>query len=265
MSLTNSLTESIDKVIDTFVERVSKQYNLDKEELQCLWRGKTPNTNTNNVSVQKDITNSNNMEVNQDNLLKYNKQELIALCKSQGKKCSGTKVILINRLLGKENEEQKESPVSKKSSSKKQPEKTPVVKSLSANIPNILIRRNQFNNYEHPETGLVFNSKEKIVIGKQNDNGAIDDLTEEDIDQCNAFKFKYKIPINLDHKSTLENVKVDELSEEEEEEEDTELVAEDSEEIELEDDEEELDEEELIGDENDEEEYEEEEEEEYDL
>ena len=101
MSLTNSLTESIDKVIDTFIERVSKQYNLDKEELQCLWRGKTPNTN--NVSVQKDITNSNNMEVNQDNLLKYNKQELIALCKSQGKKCSGTKVILINRLLGKEN------------------------------------------------------------------------------------------------------------------------------------------------------------------
>ena len=262
MSLTNSLTESIDKVIDTFVERVSKQYNLDKEELQCLWKGKTPNTNNNTVSVQKDITNSNNMEVNQDNLLKYNKQELIALCKSQGKKCSGTKVILINRLLGKENEEQKDSPVSKKSSSKKQPEKTPVVKSLSANIPNILIRRNQFNNYEHPETGLVFNSKEKIVIGKQNDNGTVDDLTEEDIDQCNAFKFKYKIPINLDHKSTLENVKVDELSEEEEEEEDTELVAEDSEEIELEDDEEELDEEELIGD-GDEEEYEEEEE--YDL
>ena len=261
MSLTNSLTESIDKVIDTFVERVSKQYNLDKEELQCLWRGKTPNTNTNNVSVQKDITNSNNMEVNQDNLLKYNKQELIALCKNKGKKCSGTKVMLINRLLGKEDEEEKKSPISKKSTSKKQHEKTPVVKKLSANIPNILIRRNQFNNYEHPESGLVFNSKEKIVIGKQNDNGSIDDLTEEDIDKCNAFKFKYKIPINLDHKSTLENVKVDELSEEEEDEEDTELIAEDSEEIELED-EEELDEEELIGDEEIDEE---EEEEEYDL
>tara|TARA_Y100000389_G_scaffold196544_1_gene229637 strand:+ start:69 stop:839 length:771 start_codon:yes stop_codon:yes gene_type:complete len=256
MSLSNSLTESIDKVIETFVERVSKQYNLDKEELQSLWGGKTQNT-----SIKKDITNSNKMEVNQDNLLKYNKQELIALCKNKGKKCSGTKVMLINRLLGKEDEEEKKSPISKKSTSKKQHEKTPVVKKLSANIPNILIRRNQFNNYEHPESGLVFNSKEKIVIGKQNDNGSIDDLTEEDIDKCNAFKFKYKIPINLDHKSTLENVKVDELSEEEEDEEDTELIAEDSEEIELED-EEELDEEELIGDEEIDEE---EEEEEYDL
>ena len=262
MSLSISLTESIDKVIETFVERVSKQYNLNKEELHSLWSGKTSNTSI----TQKDqnSTNSSKMDVNQDNLLKYNKQELIALCKSQGKKCSGTKVMLINRLLGKEDEEEKKSPISKKSTSKKQPEKTPVVKKLSANIPNILIRRNQFNNYEHPESGLVFNSKEKIVIGKQNDNGSIDDLTEEDIDKCNAFKFKYKIPINLDHKSTLENVKVDELSEEEEEE-DTELIAEDSEEIELED-EEELNEEELIGDEEeDEEEEEEEEEEEYDL
>ena len=71
MSLTISLIESIDKVIDTFVERVSKQYNLDKEELQYIWRGKTQNTNT--ISIQKDITNSNNMEVNHDNILKYNK------------------------------------------------------------------------------------------------------------------------------------------------------------------------------------------------
>ena len=259
MSLSISLTESVDKVIETFIERVSKEYNLDKDELQSLWGGKTQNT-----SIKKDITNSNKMEVNHDNLLNYNKQELIALCKSKGKKCSGTKVILINRLLWKEDEDEKKSPISKKSTSKKQPEKTPVAKKLSANIPNILIRRNQFNNYEHPESGLVFNDKEKIVIGKQNDNGSIDDLTEEDIDKCNAFKFKYNIPVNLDHKSTLENVKVDELSEEEEEEnseEETELIPEDSEEIEieLEEEDEELYEEELIGDD------EELEEEEYDL
>lgn len=251
MSLSISLTESIDKVIEAFVERVSKQYNLDKAELQSLWGGKTPNTNNN---IQTETANLNKMDVNHDNLLKYNKQELIALCKSQGKKCSGAKVILINRLLGKEEGEEKKSPVSKKSTNKKQPEKTPVVKTLSATIPNILIRKNQFNNYEHPETGLIFNSKEKIVIGKQNDNGSVDVLTEEDIDKCNAFKFKYEIPINLDHKSTLENVKVAELSEDED---GTELVSEDSEEIELEEEElieEELTEEELI-EEDDEEEY----------
>jgi len=244
MSLSISLTESIDKAIETFVERVSTQYNLDKSELQSLWGGKVTN---NTVQTTTNVIQSN-MEVNNDNLLKFTKAELVALCKNKGKKCSGTKVILISRLLGKEDNDDQKSPIHKKqtSSTKKQPEKTPVVKKLIANIPNILIRRNQFDNYEHPETGLIFNNKEKIVIGKQNDNGNVDDLTEEDIDHCNAFKFKYKIPINLDHKSTLENVKVHELEEEEE--------------IELEEEEIELEEEELIGDEDFEEEEEEEEE-----
>ena len=190
------------------------------------------------------------------------------MCKARGHKCSGTKSVLLGRLLNKE-----EAPAKKKTSSKekKHPEKTPVAKKLSANIPNILIRRNQFNNYEHPETGLVFDNKDRVVIGKQNDDGTIDDLTEEDIDQCNAFKFKYKIPVNLDHKSTLANVKVDELSDEDEEsdeEDNEELVAEEDDEeegLEIEDedededeDEEELLEEELLGDDEEfEEEYEE--------
>ena len=89
------------------------------------------------------------------------------------------------RLVGKEEKKEKKKGTD--------PAKTPVIKKLTANIPNILIRRNKFNNYEHPESGLVFDNQEKIVIGKQNDDGNIDDLTEEDIDKCNAFKFRYKI------------------------------------------------------------------------
>jgi len=248
MSLSLTLTETIDKVIETFIEKVSEQYSLEKKELRYLWDGKEVKTTTKKSPVSKAVSD----EVDPESLLKCNKAELVAMCKAHGHKCSGTKSVLMSRLLGKE------APTKKKTSpkKKKQPEKTPIAKKLSANIPNILIRRNQFNNYEHPETGLVFDNKDRIVIGKQNDDGTVDDLTEEDIDQCNGFKFKYKLPVNLDHKSTLANVKVEELSEEESEDENEDLVAEEDEELEIEDEEEELFEEDLLGD-DDEEEFEE--------
>ena len=107
-----------------------------------------------------------------------------------------------------------------------------------------MIRRNKFNNYEHPETSLIFDNETKLVIGKQKDDGTIDQLTEDDIDQCNAFKFKFKIPSDLDQKLNLGDVKVDELSDDDEEE----LVDEEDELVE---------EEELVEEDLDEDEFEE--------
>lgn len=95
---------------------------------------------------------------------------------------------------------------------------TPVVKNvLVPNIPAISIRRNNFNNYEHPETGIVFDSKTKNAIGKQNDDGTIEPLTADLIDICNQYKFTYDLPLNLNSK-TSKDVKVEELDDEEEEE-----------------------------------------------
>ena len=219
MSLSLTLTEAIDNVMETFITRVSTKYNLDISELTVLWKGEYNKT----VDI-KPVQEIKDTEISKDVLLKCNKAELVALCKTNGHKCSGSKSILINRLLGKEltddnaktsKPESKSNRINKVSHLKD----TPVVKKLTANIPNILIRRNQYNNYEHPETGLVFNNETKVVIGKQNSDGSIDPLTEEDIDKCNAFKFKFNIPSNLDYKSTLKEVKIDELSEEEDEEE----------------------------------------------
>lgn len=259
MSLSVTLTESIDKVVEAFISRVSGKYNIDSSDLIYIWKGETQKTKNFADSKEpqskepqskepdsKEPGSKNLLEIDHDNLLNCNKAELIALCKKFNLKCSGTKSILLNRLLGKE-----QSPVNTKTTKTtktiKKVEITPVAKKLTANIPNILIRRNQFNNYEHPETGLVFDNSTKIVIGKQNNNGSVDILTEEDIDQCNAFKFKFKLPENLDHKSTLEDVEVDELEDEE------------SEELELEEDdlEEEILDEEELEDEEDEEELEE--------
>jgi hypothetical protein len=245
MSFSQTLTKTINQVIQAFITRVSTKYNLDNDDLRGLWEGDFVKSKK---VVSSPVDDSPTEEIDHEVLLKCNKAELVALCKTHGYKCSGIKSILMSRLLGKE--ETKSKPKKQTKSDQKAAVKaTPVAKKLTAKIPNILIRRNQFNNYEHPETGLIFDNDSKIVIGKQNGDGSIDPLVEDDIDDCNAFKFKFKIPIDLDSKSTLVDVKVDELSDDEDEEMDVEeMDVEEEEDLELE--EEELVEEELLENED---------------
>ena len=211
MSLNGVLQEAIEKVIQTFISNVSTKYNLDNDELNAIWTGNNKQSNTPKVVSFSEV------DVSPDFLLKCNKAELTALCKQKGCKCSGTKTELISRLLGKEDNKNPEDNKKPKTTSKKitPREISPIEKKLVANIPNILVKRNKYNNYEHPETGLVFDNETKTVIGKQNKNGSVDDLSEDDIDQCNAFKFKFQIPSNLDNKSKLVDVKIEELDEDE--------------------------------------------------
>lgn len=54
------------------------------------------------------------------------------------------------------------------------------------------ISKNKFGNYTHVQTGLVFKSaQEKIVCGRQDDDGSIHPLTEEDIETCKKLKFPF--------------------------------------------------------------------------
>lgn len=267
MSLSQTLTKTIDEVIQTFITRVSDKYNLDNDDLKSLWEGDVVKSKKPKKVVTTPVDDSPPGEIDHEVLLKCNKAELVALCKAHGHKCSGTKSILMNRLLGKgeastpesKPKSKSKSKSSKSSKSKAAVKATPVAKKLTAKIPNILIRRNQYNNYEHPETGLIFDNDSKIVIGKQNDDGSVDPLTEEDIDQCNAFKFKFKIPIDLDSKSTLVDVKVDELSEEDEEDEDEDELDVDEEELDVDEElveEDLLDNDDLLGEDEEFEDYE---------
>lgn len=56
--------------------------------------------------------------------------------------------------------------------------------------PDIIVL-NRFGNYEHLKSGLVFDIKRKLIIGKQSDDGFINYITKEDIDKCKQFKFSY--------------------------------------------------------------------------
>jgi len=208
MSLSQTVSKTLDNAIHKFIENIANKYSLDSKELLHEWEYGTGNSRTTNESSDK--------ELDPVYLLKCLKPELIALCKARGVRSTGTKTELITALQSNKIVDSKKS-----SSSPTQPTKTMVVlpdvlKKLKTTIPTIAIRKNQFGNHEDPNTSFVFDRKTKKVIGKQNDDGTIQDLSKEDINICNKNKYEYVLPFNLDKQSKLDDEKVEELDDEEE-------------------------------------------------
>jgi hypothetical protein len=250
MSLSETLSQNVQNIVESFIGKIVEKYSVDREEVLSLWTGGTASVSTKPKAKPKPKTELATVDMDDisiERLNSCNKGELVALCKSRGCKCTGTKEVLIARLLGKEDAPSKATKAVK--SSEKTAPKTvvkgkkaeraaatvDVVKKLTADIPVIPIRRNVHNNLEHPETGLVFDRKTEMVIGKQQEDGTIADLTDEDIEACKRFKFKYNIPDNLDKKDNLDNVKIEELGDDSDIE--VEIEADDDEEVEIDDEE----------------------------
>lgn len=259
MSLNQTVTKAVNEIINSFVTKISIKYDLDKNELLSLWDSNETSSKKVIKSNDKKIVdtpifdkNTNN-ELNQTDLSQYKKTELQDICRQRGLKCTGTKDQLIGILLGKEiisDTPKKEAP-SKKIEVSKKVTSTPVAQKLTSSIPTVAIRRNKYGNHEHPDTNFIFDKKTKKAIGKQNEDGTIEDLTKDDIDVCNQWKFQYVISDNLDKKTKLTDVKVDELDDE---------ILESDDDVEIEDEEIAV-EEEIVEDEllEDDEEYEEDE------
>lgn len=53
---------------------------------------------------------------------------------------------------------------------------------------NIVLKKNEFGNYEHSDTHLVFSKESKTVIGKQNHDGSISPLTSFDMNTCQQLR-----------------------------------------------------------------------------
>ena len=205
MSLSYSVKTAVDNIIHEFIQTVATKYDLDASELLLEWEGQGQTHDT-VVTTNQESTN----ELDPEKLLKYKVPELKALCKKRGVKTTGKKEELISALLKPAD---LLTPAKVKSTKVKSPVTSTVVKKL-ANATTVQIRRNAHGNHEHPETGFVFDTKTKKVKGKQNDDGCIQPLTEEDIDECNKYKFAYILPDNLDNNKTAEE-HVEELDDDE--------------------------------------------------
>lgn len=204
----STISKVIDDIIADFINEISLKYSIEKSDLIDLWTAKKNN-------IQQSASNDDSININHLNSLK--KSDLINMCKQKQLKCTGNKEELISYIVN--NTKTKQTLSKQKSSTKEvsksdKKESNSVIKKLVANVPVISIHKNHFGNFEHAETGFILNKSQK-VIGKQNPDGSIDDLTTEDIDLCNKYKFSYIVPSNLDKKLTLDAVKVDELDEEE--------------------------------------------------
>ena len=221
MSLNQTVTKAVNEVINNFIQQISSKYDLDPNDLLQMWDCNSTLTKVvPKKSVVTDIPSATD-DIDENALLQYKKPEIQALCRQSGLKCTGTKEQLIALLLSKDGSSAKlpakKEVVSKKAEPIKKVPSTPVAQKLVSSIPTVAIRRNQHGNHEHPETSFVFDKKTKKAIGKQNEDGAIEDLTSEDIDICNQWKFQYVLPDNLDKKTKLNDVKIDELDYEDEE------------------------------------------------
>ena len=257
MSLTKSLNQVITNTIKQYIEVISSKYDLDQSKLLSDWQNHQSESPKN---VTKESPKSPKSEIKENShepldpvyILQCKKPELKALCKQRGLPCTGTKAVLIGHLQGKVPE--KKAKAASKTKAKSKNEAKSVTK-LKAKIPVIAIRKNQFGHHEHAETGLVFDTKLKKVIGTQQKDGNVKELTKDDINICNKFKFLYVLPTNLDSGLTLDDEVVEELEEEELEEE---LEEEEEEEEVIEEelsDEEIIEEEELEDEELEDEEY----------
>jgi hypothetical protein len=174
--------------MEHFLKTTSVKYNLDAAVLLEDW-SKFDKLNT---------------EYN-----KLKKPELVELCKNKGYKSTGSKPELIVYLLDEVKLEDSK-PVTLKRKKEEPPAvvKTNILAKISAEVPNVIIRRNLFGHHEHVETGFIFDSKTKKVKGKQLTDGNILPLTRNDIETCHKYKFEYDIPEKLDD-DTLQTTNLD--------------------------------------------------------
>jgi hypothetical protein len=213
-----SLNHKLDNLIKEFCKNLSITYDLPEEDLYGIWKGEKVKSNGSpaaptSAPVSKNEKENPDTEITKEKIMVATKDMLAAMCKKKGLKMSGKKEELVSRLLDSLSSSSATSTKTSNSNSKK--DESPVVKAAKASIGELAIRRNKHGNFEHMQTGLVFNT-EKQVYGKQLESGEVKALTSEDIETCKKYKFPFKLPDNLNVNKSLDDIKVDEIEEEEE-------------------------------------------------
>lgn len=155
--------------------------------------------------TQKEVKEVKPVEVDTEDLSlnrlsRCNVAELKALCKAKGQKVSGKKEDLLQRLIEFSKGGSVEVPKVVKETKKvvKPAGPSKVLAKVSAKPLQVTIRKNNYGNLEHPQTGLVFEGKNNTAVGVQEDSGSVRPLTDEDIEVCKKWKFTYSVPNNLD-------------------------------------------------------------------
>lgn len=220
-----SFSIAFDSMINDFCKTLSVKYKLDHSEVYSLWTSSSekPSSSSNsssesskpNINEKKEDESSSSIAITHETISSATKDMLAAMCKKVGLKQSGKKEELYKRLMDyltttPKTEVTKKPSVSSTSSKKEEP---PIIKSIKERSAELAIRKNSYGNFEHIATHLVFNT-DKMVYGKQSDDGSVIPLTVDDIELCKKYKFPFKVPENLNTSKNLDDIKVEEITEE---------------------------------------------------
>jgi len=225
----------IDKYIIKFIDELVDRNRIDRYILESTWHkiigGDGKDTTLSLLDIQQAESRIAPIDMDlvdrastasttatlptRDMIMNATVSELKALCKAHKLPVGGKKQDLMDRLvqLSGESGESGESvgvPSAPKKK-KRSPNRMPQIP-----ISSIQIKKNSHGNYEHPETKLVFDKDSRQVIGKQQEDGTINALGEEDIQQCDQFKFTYQVPekiLNEADKLLSSKTAVDEIVE----------------------------------------------------
>lgn len=223
-TLMEEIQNTIDKSINIFVDRVSKKYNLNHEELLELWNNNTDHTTEYNTTIVKPIvkpivksisaSSSNRPSPTKTDSGSSGKGEGCPYIYTKGEKEGETcnikpkgGVVYCTRhkkYEGTEPKQKKVLPSTKKSIAGN----TTVKKSPQKKAVNTVLRKNKaLDKLWHSATGMVFKSaKERVVVGKCVDDKLLP-LTSDDIEVCMAHSFAFE-KVSDDVKIPNEETKV---------------------------------------------------------
>jgi len=201
----------IDKYINDFIDQLVSRNGIERNVLESTWHKIIGGSIKDEASDRVEIRESGKiresgvvpMDMNlvdrpaaptvptRDMIMNATVSELKALCKAHKLPVGGKKQDIVDRLvqLSSTGGDETVSVPSAPKKKKRSPNRMPQIP-----ISSIQIKKNSHGNYEHPETKLVFDKDSRQVIGKQQEDGTINALGEEDIQQCDQFKFTYLVP-----------------------------------------------------------------------
>lgn len=126
------------------------------------------------------------MEHTEASLKTKKNSELVEICRAAKLPISGTKAVLIARILG--TPIPTTAPKTKKK--KKYEHSEPAVfNKVRECCPTIILLRNENGDFEHKETGFIFDETTKLVIGKKGKQGIVN-ITISDVQTCKELGFR---------------------------------------------------------------------------
>ena len=210
-ALSNAIKIFVKGILDEASKRIAEKFDVSIEEASSIWS---------DIQVDLDTIKSSSIvkKVNKKPKKKINKSD----DESDEEKSEGC----IHKFLrGPRSGECCKDKISSKSQTgnyctkhiihenKAQIEKkTKNTKKEDKNDMKYKITKNKFGNYTHSATGLVFRSaQEKVIYGRQDDEGVIHPLTEEDLEVCKKFKFPVAKDAIQDREVQEEDVNEEEI------------------------------------------------------